>query len=114
MVIPPVRSTGDGGRAPSSLRATEYTLDPGVRQLLPQHAEPLIQTCFHRAERAIEEIGDLLKRQAVVLLQDDGGSLFVWQHRHRLRDRSTELAPGDEIFDRFRRLGLRGELDQVD
>ena len=65
-------------------------------------------------KRAIQEVGNLLERQTVVLLQDDGGPLFVWQHRHRLGHRPAELAPGDEILDRFGRLRLRGQLDEID
>src|SRR5262249_40920792 len=42
-------------------------------ELLPQHREPLIQAGFYRTQRTIEEIGDLLEGQAVILLEDDRG-----------------------------------------
>ena len=65
-------------------------------------------------KRAIQEVGNLLEGETVVLLQDDGGPLIVWKHGHRLGHRPAELAPGHEILDRFGRLRLRRELDEID
>src|SRR5687767_5879700 len=99
----------------SSVRAaSEYAFDSGMGQVLPEHAEPLIQARLHGTERTVEEIGDLLERQAVVLLQDDCGALLFGQHRHGFGHRATELAARDEILDGLGRFGLRRELNEID
>ena len=70
--------------------SAENALHTGLRQLLAQHGEPLIQPCLHGAQGAIQEVGNLLERETVVLLQDDGGPLIVWKHGHRPGDRPAQ------------------------
>ncbi|MNC85310.1 hypothetical protein D3C83_09010 [compost metagenome] len=49
----------------------------------------------------------------MVLLQDDGGPLFLRQQLHRFFHHGAELAACDEIFDRFTRLDGRRRFEGV-
>src|SRR5262245_8750941 len=79
----------------------------------PQHRETLVKTGLDRAQRTSLHVGDLLKGHAVVLLQDDRGSLLLGKQRHRFFDDRTQLTATDKLLDRLCRTAFGRELTRV-
>ena len=78
------------------------------------HAQPLVEARLDGAQRTPLQVGNLLERQPVVLLQDDGGALLFGQRRHRLRHRPAELAPRHQRLNRLDRPLRRRQFGDVD
>ncbi|MCK7518667.1 MAG: hypothetical protein MZV64_13570 [Ignavibacteriales bacterium] len=84
-------------------------------QFAPQDGQPLVEAGLDRAQGASLQLGDLLERQPVVLLQDDGGALFLRQQAHGAGHVPPEVLARHDIFDRLLRRRLaRHEVGDVD
>ena len=75
--------------------------------------KPLIQARLDGAERAALHVRNLLKRQPVILLQDDGRALLLGQVEHGFAHRLAQLIPGHQVLDRLQRALGAGELDNI-
>ena len=72
-----------------SLTAIENVLLP--IELAAQDGKPLIEARLHRAQRASLEIGNLLKRQPLIFLEDDRRPLLVGEPGHGALDDRPEI-----------------------
>ena len=98
-----------GAAAPVARGATCFV------HLAAQDDQRLVQTGLHRAEGTPQQVGDLLERQSLVLLQDDRRPLILGQRRSspRATARLCTLR-ADQVLDRLGRPLFGRHLDDVD
>ena len=60
------------------------------------------------------QIGDLLKGQPLVLLQDDGAALLLRELRHGALHVRAQVLQGNDVLDGLARIRFRRHLDDVD
>src|SRR5438105_14099897 len=68
-------------------------------QIPPQEREPLIEARLRGAQRAVHQVGNFLKCEPMIFLQEDGVALLVGQPLHGRR--SEERRVGKECRSRW-------------